>query len=335
MSNTPEAPSGFASNSWEANEAEPPQKHEIAIEQDVGTVVAERKEWLSGVWDVDDSEDGQNQQQMFEDWKNDLPEHKEFIEQFPFSEDISEIVDDAYTWGETGRLNKMQDLSKAVLAHYGSEDGSKGWNELPEKNKQYVRMAEMTILMIDARKLERDVKDGKVNPKSAAGLISKLQRYRESNDVPQNYKEKVIDPALKLFEKKKPKPEQQKKRPTPEQQKQMAEMLKEMMKRKRQGQEQQGSTARPDVKVTQPDAETSPEMPTDDNVIDTEFNPETGTHEPVGEEYATPEAAPGEPKRLTYEPEAPSPDTGAGSPSVGPEASSAPAGGGGGGGAGG
>ena len=189
MRDTPET-SGFASSSWEANEAEPPQKHEIAIEHDVGTAVANRADWLDGVWKVDNFEDGQNQQQMLEDWKTDLPEYKEFIEQFPFSEDISEIVDSAYTRGETGRLNKMQDLSKAVLAHYSSEDGSKGWNELPEKNKQYVRIAEMTVLMIDARKLERDFKEGKVNPKSAAGLINKLQWYRESNDVPQNYKER-------------------------------------------------------------------------------------------------------------------------------------------------
>ncbi|HBE89743.1 MAG: hypothetical protein A3E37_02570 [Candidatus Andersenbacteria bacterium RIFCSPHIGHO2_12_FULL_46_9] len=315
MRDTPET-AGFASSSWEANEAEPLQKHEIAIDRDVGTTVAERADWLAGVWDVDDYEDGQNQRQMLEDWKSDLPEYKEFIEQFPFSEDIPDIINNTYARGETGHLHKMQDLCKAVLERYGSEKGSEGWNELPEENKQYVRMAEMTILMIDTRKLERDVEAGKGNPKSAVGLINKLQRYRESNDVPQNYKERVIDPALKIFNKER-EPEQQKKRPTPQQQKQMEEVLKEMMKRKGQEHEQPANTTRPDAAV-------------DEDVIDTKFNSETGAYEPIGDEYTIPEAAPGEPKRLTYEPNIPSSDTGDGSPSVGPETPSSPAGGGGG-----
>lgn len=301
-----ETPPGFGSANWEAMEAVPLRKHEIAIEQDVGTAVAERAAWLESVWDVDGYEGGSHQTQMLEEWQNDLPEQQAFIEELGFQDtDIEQIAEDASTFDDAERLQKLQDFYKAVLEQYDSEDGSNGWEDLPEENKRYVRIAEMAILMIDARKLEQDLRRGRANPTSAAILLDILQRFGESNDVPQNYKDRVINRVLEHVQMNRQKLE----RLTPQQREMMEALLREMMRRGSREQPGSASGAAPDA------------VP-DDGVIDAEFNSETGVWEPAGEAYASPETAPDETRLLSHEPDTFLPGTDGGLPGGGSETSS-------------
>ncbi len=343
MEFSPKEPPVFETGRWETQESEPTHKHEVVIEQELSAAGGARSEWLAGVWHANGYNDQMNQNRMLEDWKLNLPGQEVITNDLYRSHnstygrgnnrDLSETVRGAIYDGDFGQVKKIQSLCKAVLEYYGSAEGSKGWNSLPEINKKYVRMAEMTIMYIDADKLQRDINDGKVKPTSADRLVSKLQRYSESSDIPQNFKAKVIDPVLKQFNKKEQKVHNRQNL-NPRQDRPIRETSTRFRPMDVERERQDSVTNADDSQETQIEStDASPDALAEDGTIETEFNSETGSFEPVGEEHSSPEVTPDQPPRLTYEPGTVSPSGNDGSPPPavsGPEAiPSPPAGGGG------
>lgn len=217
--------------SGEQREGRGGQKHEVFVEplpkdNQERRTLTDRAVWLEGVMGVKGTVDSAHAQvfnEALDEWKETLRLDRE----------TSGVLGELRRGGEKGRgrtipfvivdalrernwekITTIQTLGKNVVERYGSGKGRGGWPSLPEKNKRYVRLGEMTVLMGDALKVLRDVESGTITEERLRGMVGMLRRYQESLDIPDSFKQEFLRP---LLEGRGQKPARQENRPRREQ----------------------------------------------------------------------------------------------------------------------
>lgn len=215
---SPEDGQRFESSGPDKKESEPNYRHQVARENIETPAVAERAAWLDGVFasgfrGEDKSVKPMNTssaQQMLEDWQSRLPaEHrntiselgKDFNVEQGVGKSIPHVIVDSIRQERWENLDKLQNLFVAVLNLYGSKDKRTGWNSLPEMNRRYLRVAEMSIFMVDAIKLSRRYRQGEADDEQMQHLADRLERYAESRDIPDWFRHGLIEPYVHAHKK--------------------------------------------------------------------------------------------------------------------------------------
>lgn len=187
------------------------QRHEVVIEDHITQTESDRAQWLDqvfgagfkGDFDQQNPMDATAAARMLDDWKTTVPsEHHSMINELRDElniEDgtgkaIPQIVVESLRDGNWQKMDDLQELCVAVLSRYGSSDGRTGWQKLPEINKRYVRMAEMSILLIDAIRISRDATSGGADDEHLKRMMNKLDRYAAGSDMPDSFRRGLSKP---------------------------------------------------------------------------------------------------------------------------------------------
>lgn len=208
----------FESTGSDKNESEPDYRHQVAREDVETPTAAERAEWLDSVWGAGFRGEGDSTKnpmdaaaalEMLQDWQRHVPaEHHGTIRELTKTLDtrqdtgktIPQIIVESIRYDQWETIGKVQQLCVAVLDRYDSKEGREGWNSLPEASRRYIRVAEMSVLMIDAVKLQRNYMLGEADDAERQHIVERLERYAASSDIPDSFRRGLIEPFARRHE---------------------------------------------------------------------------------------------------------------------------------------